>query len=129
MPIPPVLTHQNSPGVPAANFRIILRGLPLPGRQPTPSGPVLCVVVQLGDGKTEVFSEHAPFYLWAANVEDGLRDEEGLPSLGEPTTPHGWEALRLRHTLENATPESRAKYEARYGGMFVWEESSLLDEG
>jgi hypothetical protein len=79
------------------------------------------VLVQLRNGKTEVFSEHAPFYLWAADVEDGLREEKGLPPLGEPTTPHGWEALRLRETLENATPESRAGYEASYGAMCRWE--------
>jgi hypothetical protein len=58
----------------------------------------------------------------------GIEAEEGvMPS--EPTTPHGREALRLRHALENATPESRAEYEERFGGMFVWEERSLLDEG
>jgi hypothetical protein len=52
-----------------------------------------------------------------------MEAEEGsVPS--EPTTPHGWEALRLRKALENATPESRAEYEERFGGMFVWEESS-----
>ncbi len=80
-------------------------------------------MVHLRNGKTEVFSEHAPFYLWAADVEEGMDAEEGsVPS--EPTTPHGWEALRLRKALENATPESRAEYEERFGGMFVWEESS-----
>ena len=85
------------------------------------------VVVQLRKGKTEVFSEHAPFYLWAADVEEGMEAEEGIkPS--EPTTPHGWEALRLREALENATPESRAGYEARYGAMFRWEGDSY-DEG
>ena len=86
------------------------------------------VVVQLRDGGTEVFSEHAPFYLWAADVEDGLLEEEGLPPLGEPTTPQGREALWLRHCLENATPESRAGYEARYGAMFTWE-GVAYDEG
>ncbi len=81
-------------------------------------------MVQLREGKTEVFSEHAPFYLWAADVADGMRDEDGLPPLGEPTTPQGREALRLREALENATPESRAQYEERFGGMSRWEESS-----
>ncbi len=87
------------------------------------------VVVQLRNGKTEGFSEHAPFYLWAADVEEGMEAEEGNFAPSEPTTPHGREALRLREALENATPESRAGYEERFGGMFVWEESSLLDEG
>ncbi len=86
------------------------------------------VLVQLRNGKTELFSEHAPLYLWAADIEEGMNAEEGI-SPSEPTTPHGWEALRLRYALENATPESRARYEERFGGMFVWEESSLLDEG
>ena len=81
------------------------------------------VVVQLRNGKTEVFSEHAPLYLWALEVEEGMEAEEGIaPS--EPTTPHGWEALRLREALENATPESLAEYEEKYGGMFVWVEGS-----
>jgi hypothetical protein len=85
------------------------------------------VVVQLRNGKTEVFSEHAPFYLWVADVEEGMEAEEGIePS--EPTTPQGREALALRETLQNATPESRAEYEERFGGMFVWEEGSY-DEG
>ncbi len=48
--------------------------------------------------------------------------EEGNVAPSEPTTPHGWEALRLRKALENATPESRAEYEAKYGGMFRWED-------
>jgi len=83
------------------------------------------VVVHLRNGKTEVFSKHAPFYLWAADVEEGMEAEEGIaPS--EPTIPHGWEALRLREALENATPESRAGYEERFGRMFVWEESSYV---
>ncbi len=52
-----------------------------------------------------------------------MEAEEGIePS--EPTTPQGREALRLRHALENATPESRAEYEERFGGMFRWEEGS-----
>jgi hypothetical protein len=86
------------------------------------------VVVHLRNGKTEVFSEHAPFYLWAADVEEGMEAEEGNFAPSEPTTPQGWEALRLREALENATPESRAGYEERFGGMFVWEEGSY-DEG
>jgi hypothetical protein len=85
------------------------------------------VVVQLLNGKTEVFSEYAPFYLWAADVEEGMEAEEGIePS--EPTSPQGREALALREALQNATPESRAGYEERFGGMFVWEEGSY-DEG
>ncbi len=48
--------------------------------------------------------------------------------LSEPTTPQGREALRLRHALESATPESHAEYEARYGRVFRWEEGSY-DEG
>jgi len=56
--------------------------------------------------------------------EDGVGGFQG----GEPTTLRGCEALQLRHALEQATPESRAKYEERFGGMFVWEESPLLDE-
>ena len=81
------------------------------------------VVVHLRNGKTEVFSEHAPLYVWAADVEEGMEAEEGIePS--EPTTSHGREALALREALENATPESLIEYEERFGGMFVWEESS-----
>ncbi len=86
------------------------------------------IVVRLQDGKSQTFSKHAPFYLWALEVEEGMEAEEGNFAPSEPTTPHGWEALRLRHALENATPENRAQYEARYGGMIVWEESSY-DEG
>ena len=78
------------------------------------------VVVHLSNGGTEVFSEHAPLSLWALQIEEGMA-EEGI-SLSEPTTPHGWEALQLREALENATPESRAEYEAKYGGMFRWED-------
>jgi hypothetical protein len=81
------------------------------------------VVVQLRNGKTEVFSEHAPFYLWAAEVEEGMEAEEGIES-SEPTTLHGREALALREALENATPESLIEYEERFGGIFRWEESS-----
>ena len=81
------------------------------------------VVVQLRNGKTEVFSEHAPFYLWAADVEEGMEAEEGIES-SEPTTLHGREALALREALENAKPESLIEYEERFGGMFVWEENS-----
>ena len=81
------------------------------------------VLVQLRNGQTELFSEHAPFYLWAADVEEGMANEEGLePS--EPTTLHGREALALREALTNATPASLAEYEAQFGEMFVWEESS-----
>jgi hypothetical protein len=80
------------------------------------------VVVHLSNGGTEVFSEHAPFYLWAADVEEGMEAEVGNFAPSEPTTPHRWEALRLREALENATPESRAEYEAKYGGMFRWED-------
>jgi hypothetical protein len=81
------------------------------------------VVVHLRDGRTEVFSERAPFYLWAADVEEGMEAEEGIePS--EPTTSHGREALALREALEKATPESRAEFEERFGGMFRWEERS-----
>jgi hypothetical protein len=59
-----------------------------------------------------------------------MEAEEGLLPLGGPTTPpHRWEALRLRHPLENAAPESRAGYDERFGRMFGWEESTLLDEG
>ncbi len=86
------------------------------------------VVVQLRNGNTEVFSEHAPLALWALEVEEGMEAEEGNFAPSEPTTPQGREALRLRHALENATPESRAGYEERFGGMFVWEEGSY-DEG
>ena len=85
------------------------------------------LVVQLRDGKTEVFSKHAPFYLWAADVEEGMEAEEGNFAPSEPTTPHGWEALRLRHALENTTPQSRTEYEERFGRMFVCEESSYDD--
>ena len=54
------------------------------------------IVVRLEDGSTEVFSKYAPFYLWAAEVEEGMEASEGIaPS--EPTTPQGREALRLRH--------------------------------
>jgi hypothetical protein len=81
------------------------------------------VVVQLRNGKTEVFSEHAPFYLWAADVEEGMEAEEGIePS--EPTTSHGREALALREALEKATPESRAAYEVQFGEMFRCEKRS-----
>ena len=81
------------------------------------------VVVHLRNGKTEIFSEHAPFYLWAADVEEGMKAEEGIePS--EPTTSHGREALALREALEKAIPASRAEYEERFGRMFVWEENS-----
>jgi hypothetical protein len=82
------------------------------------------VLVQLRNGKTEVFSEHAPLYLWALEVEEGIEAEEGNFTPSQPTTPHGWEALRLRKALENATPESLIEYEERFGGMFVWEENS-----
>jgi hypothetical protein len=85
------------------------------------------VVIERRDGTSAVFSEHAPLALWALEVEEGMEAQEGIkPS--EPTTPHGWEALRLREALENATPESRAGYEARYGAMFRWEGGSY-DEG
>src|SRR5215210_3717633 len=50
------------------------------------------VVVQLRNGKTEVFSEHVPLYLWAADVEEGMEAEVGNLAPSEPTTPHGWEA-------------------------------------
>ncbi len=69
-----------------------------------------------------------PLYLWALEVEEGMKAEEGNFTPSEPTTPQGREAIRLRHALENAMPESRARYEARYGGMFVWEKSSY-DKG
>jgi hypothetical protein len=36
---PSVLMPQDRPGLPAANFRIILCGRPLPCRRPTPTGP------------------------------------------------------------------------------------------
>jgi hypothetical protein len=81
------------------------------------------VVVQLRNGKTEVFSEHAPFYLWALEVEEEMEAEEGI-SPSEPTTSHGWEVLALRKVLEEATPESKAAYEEQFGETFVWEESS-----
>ncbi len=85
------------------------------------------VVIERRDGTSAVFSEHAPLALWALEVEEGMEAEESIePS--EPTTPHGREALRLREALENATPESRAGYEARYGAMFRWEGGSY-DEG
>ena len=35
------------------------------------------VVVHLRDGRTEVFSERTPFYLRAADVEEGMEAEEG----------------------------------------------------
>ena len=85
------------------------------------------ILVRLADGNTEVYSKYAPFYLWAYMVEEGMAAEEGT-ELPEPTSPQGIEAQRLHEALENATPESRAQYEARYGGMFKWEESSY-DEG
>ena len=70
------------------------------------------LVIQLRNGKTEVFSEHVPLYLWALEVEEGIEAEEGIePS--EPTTVHGREALALREALENATPESLAAYERK----------------
>ena len=79
------------------------------------------VVVQLRNGKTEVFSEHAPLALWALEVEEGMEAEKGIaPS--EPTTPHGWEALRLKEALQNATSESRAEFYAKYAS--IWEEDS-----
>jgi hypothetical protein len=70
------------------------------------------LVVHLRNGETKVFSEHAGFYLWALEVEEGIEAAEGRePS--EPTTPHGREALALRKALENATPESLAAYERK----------------
>ena len=84
------------------------------------------IVVRLEDGSTEVFSKYAPFYLWAADVEEGMEAEEGI-SPSEPTTPQGRDALRLRHALEKAMPESLAEYEERFGGMFRWEEGSYDD--
>jgi hypothetical protein len=68
------------------------------------------IVVRLEDGSTEVFSKYSPFYLWAADIEEGMADEERLEP-PEPTTPHGWEALALREALENATPASKAANE------------------
>jgi len=79
------------------------------------------VVVQLREGRTEMFSEHAPFYLWA-DVEEGMEAEEGNFVPSGPTSTQGREAL------ENATPESRAGYEARYGALFKWE-GGTYDEG
>jgi hypothetical protein len=70
------------------------------------------LVVHLRNGETKVFSEHAPLYLWALEVDEYKDSAQGLePS--EPTTPQGREALALREALENATPESRAEYEER----------------
>jgi hypothetical protein len=70
------------------------------------------LVVQLRNGETKIFSEHAPFYLWAYELETMIEVEEGRePS--EPTTPHGREALALREALENATSESLAAYERK----------------
>ncbi len=86
------------------------------------------VVVQLRNGKTAVFSEHTPLYLWALEVEEGIEAEVGNFVPSEPTSTQGREALALRDALQNATPESGAKYEERFGGMFVWEEGSY-DEG
>jgi hypothetical protein len=82
------------------------------------------VVVQLRNGKTEVFSKHAPLYLWALEVEEGMEAEEGNFVSSEPTSTQGREALALREALEHATPQSRTEYEERFGGMFVWEENS-----
>jgi hypothetical protein len=70
------------------------------------------LVVQLRNGETKIFSVHAPFYLWALEVEEGIEAVEGRgPS--EPTTPQGREALALRKALENATLESRTEYEEK----------------
>jgi hypothetical protein len=82
------------------------------------------VVVQLRDGKTELFSEHAPFYLWVAEVEGGMEAEEGNFVPSEPTSTQGREALALREALQSATLESSTEYEDRFGGMFRWEERS-----
>ena len=81
------------------------------------------VVIERKDGTTQSFSERAPLALWALEVEGDMEAEEGLPP-SEPTSPQGREALRLKEALKNATLESRADYEERFGGMFRWEESS-----
>ncbi len=82
------------------------------------------MVVQLRNGKTEVFAVHALLYLWAAEVEEGMEAEEGNFVPSEPTSTQGREALALREALQNATPESLGEYEERLGKMFRWEESS-----
>ena len=82
------------------------------------------VVVQLGNGQMEVFSEHVPLYLWALEVEEGIEAEEGDFVPSEPTSTQGREALALREALQSATLKSRTEYEERFGGMFVWEEDS-----
>jgi hypothetical protein len=76
------------------------------------------VVVKLKNGKTEVFSEHAPLSLFALQFDEAKAAYEGV-ELPEPTTPQMEEASRLREALENATPESRADYEYKNGKFLV----------
>ena len=76
------------------------------------------VVLQLRDGSTSVFSKHTPLEFCVACWEEGMAAEEGVAYTWHP------ELERFKKALQNATPESRAGYDARYGGMFRWEESS-----
>jgi hypothetical protein len=70
------------------------------------------LVIHLRNGETKVFSEHAGFYLWALELEEGIEAAEGRePS--DPATPHSREALALRKALENATLASRTEYEEK----------------
>jgi len=79
------------------------------------------IVVRREDGSIEVFSKYSPFYLWVLEVEEGMKAEKGNFAPSEPTTLHGWEALRLREALQNATPESYAEFYAKYA--LIWEDS------
>ena len=68
-------------------------------------------VVKLKNGKTEVFSEHAPLALFALQFDEGKAAYTGTESPTPTTSPQMEEAFRLREALANATPESRAYYE------------------
>jgi hypothetical protein len=74
------------------------------------------VVIQLRDGRTEVFSERAPLGLFSLQMDEVLAHKGVAPE--EPTSPQYEEALALRRALEDATPESRAAYEEQCHEFF-----------
>jgi hypothetical protein len=74
------------------------------------------VVIQLRNGRTEVFSERAALGLFSLQMDEVLAHKGVLPE--EPTAPQYEEALRLRQALEDATPESKAAYQEQCREFF-----------
>jgi hypothetical protein len=74
------------------------------------------IVIELEDSGSEVFPQSASFDFITSCWAEGIAEDKGEEFTPDP------EYERLKRALENATPESREEFYAKYTPAVAWEE-------